>query len=122
MAEPTTIAMGMPPDVAKAVGGLIGGAVVLSIDPPRSRTDTAIRLVVAPALSFGLTGLTMRKLGWPTDDVEQILGVGLVWGALGWFVVSLLVRFFTKRQASGADALDVGREIRDAVTGRESKP
>lgn len=123
MAEPTTLALGMPADLAayKIVGGLIGGAVVLAIDPPRTRADTAARLIVAPALSFGLTGLTLRKLGWPVDDVEQILGVGLLWGALGWFVVSLAVRFFTKRQASGADALDVVREIKDVAAGREAK-
>lgn len=119
---------GLPIDplIAKGAGGILGGAVALSLDPPKSRADFARRMFVSAVCGVVLPGPTLRYFGIalidPTTklpDYEWILAIGLAWGLLGYFVLSLIVRFFTNRRDK--DALDVARDIKNAATGGDKQ-
>lgn len=114
----------MDPIYVKGIAGLLGGAVALTLEPPRSRIDLGRRLFVSCVCGYALPGATMRQLGLPmvdpktgAPDVEMILAVGLLWGMAGWFVLGLILRFFTRR--SDKDILDAAREIKDVATGKD---
>ena len=114
------------PLYVKGAAGLLGGAVALTLDPPSTRLDLARRLFVAGVCGWVFPGPTMRQLGLPTvnakgeADIEMILAIGLLWGIVGWFVLGLLVRFFTNRREK--DLLDAAREIKDVATGKDGQP
>jgi hypothetical protein len=116
----------LDPAAVKGVAGILGGAVALSIDLPKSRWDMARRMFVAGVCGYVFPGPTMRQLGLPMvnatgePDLEMILAVGLVWGFVGWFLLSMALRFFTNRQAK--DILDAARDIKDTIAGKETKP
>jgi hypothetical protein len=110
------------PMIAKGAGGILGGAVALSLDPPKSRVDFTRRMFVSMVCGIAFPGPTLRYFAIPLidpttklPDYEWILAVGVAWGVLGYFVLSLIVRFFTNRRDK--DALDVAREVKNVATG-----
>ena len=115
------------PLAVKGIAGILGGSVALTLDPPKTRIDLARRLFVSAVCGVVFPGPTLRYFGLtlidPTTklpDYESILAVGVVWGVAGWFVLGLIVRFFTNRR--DRDALDAARDVRDAITGKDKTP
>lgn len=113
------------PIIAKGAGGILGGAVALTLDIPKTRMDLARRLFVSGVCGWVFPGPTLRYFGVPLadptgkPDIELILAVGLLWGFAGWFVLGLVMRTFTGWRDRGAGALDAAREVKDTITGKD---
>jgi hypothetical protein len=116
--------MTLDPLYVKGLAGILGGAVALTLDPPKTRADMARRMFVAGVCGWAFPGPTMRQFNIPMvdlttgkPDLDMILAVGLVWGIAGWFVLGLFVRFFTNRRDT--DLLQAAKDIKDAALGRD---
>lgn len=113
------------PLIAKGAGGILGGAVALTLDIPKTRADFARRLFVSAVCGLAFPGPTLRYFSVPVidatgkPDVELILAVGLLWGLAGWFVLGLVIRTFTNWRDRGASALDAAKDVRDTVAGKD---
>lgn len=116
---------GLDPLAIKGAAGVLGGAVALTLDLPKTRSDLVRRMFVSAVCGLVFPGPTLRYFGVsltdPTGkpDVELILAVGLLWGFAGWFVLSLVMRTLTRWRDRGTDALEAAREIKNVATGKD---
>jgi hypothetical protein len=116
----------LDPLAVKGIAGILGGSVALTLDPPKTRADLARRLFVSAVCGVVFPGPTLRYFGLALvdpatklPDYESILAVGVLWGIAGWFVLGLIVRFFTNRRDK--DILDAARDVKDAAAGKDKQ-
>lgn len=98
--------------LAKLLPAGIGAGLMVLVDPPATKRELFVRLFAGLAMSFLLTGATIdgvRTIGWfswlERGNLEHVVAVAGLWGALGWFVIGGLAMWGKKLRADPAAAI-----------------
>ena len=96
--------------MASAIGGTIGGAVLMAYLKPKTVTDAYVRGAVSTSSAMVGAAPLLSQLNKPWHDFEWLVLAGFVIGFCAWFVLGAIARWFDKQKHK--DAVNVIKDFR----------
>lgn len=129
MPEPISTTGGVTFMISKglsALSGLVGGLSIAALwQPQKLRRHGALAAgAIVGGMSVGgsvaLGGMIAKWLGLDYADLDTVLGIGFLVGAVSVGLINLLANFFDNHE--GDDLLEVAREVKQSTRKAPKKP
>ena len=97
--------------IASMLGGLIGGAVILTYIRPKSVGEAFIRGGVSVGSAIIFSSPILRQLEMPSNWDSELM-IGFIVGFAAYSVLGMIANFFIKNKDN--DIVDAIKEIKDS--------